>query len=338
MARLFHTGWEAGSKEIHALSPTVGTGVVTTPTRGSWSTYAWSGSGGGPNTAHVLLTSAVSEFYFGTGFYYTEASAQRRILNFVSPNGTLTTGLWTDTAGHLKFVRGDGAATLATSSTTFALSTWYYIEGHVVVNSSTGSVALKVNGVQDIAETTSLNTRGDGAAGGDTVDRLGFAPDDALHLLDDFYFNDTTGTVNTGYSGDIRIKGYIPSADGSNSGMTLSTGTSHFAVVDDVPPNDATDYAYGTGTTEVDTLNIPNTSNVGTVQAVMLWVRAQKSDAGAGNIATVLKSGATTDTGSDQALSTSWAYYRKVFNQDPNGTINWTASAVDSMEIGAKSR
>lgn len=277
----------------------------------------------------TALPSAYGDLYIGTRFL-CNASGSENFVWGLRDAGTSQVQLNFDgSAGTFKALRA--GTLLGTASGTYSNNVWYYVEAHIVISDTVGVFELKVNGTQ-VLNLTGIDTRNAGT----TVNQLNLAGN-GICFLDDMYVNDTTGTVNTAYSGDIRISAYIPNADGTTSGMTLSTGTSHFAVVDERPPN-TSDYAYGTGTTEVDTLNVPNTVSVATVQAVTLWLYAAKSDAGAGNIATVLKSSATTDTGTDQALSTSYAYYYKVYNQDPNGPTNWTASAVDSMEIGAKSR
>jgi hypothetical protein len=166
---------------------------------------------------------------------------------------------------------------------------------------------------------------------------IGIIPDSSSHYVDDLWVNDTTGAQNTGFSGDIRVAAYIPNAAGDVTGLT-PTGGANYTNVDERPPNDATDIVSATGTTLYDLYHVPNTSGVGTVQAVTLWLRAQKSDAGAKSIAHKLKSASTEDTGADLTLSTTWAYYGKVYNVDPTDSVAWTAGKVDALQIGAKAR
>jgi len=330
MARVWQTGFEIGSNAIFNLSA-AGTISSGAGAPGSWSTYYLQGSSSDPQ---ATLPSAISEIYFGMRFRMDNYANARIIVQFYSPSATAQSCFVVTTGGVLQWRRGSSSGTiLGTGTTVLSNGVWYYIEGRLKVHDTTGIAEAKINGTSEL-NLTSQDTRND--ASNATIDRF-LVADSNLVYLDDIYMNDTSGSVNTAYSGDIRITGYIPNADGSNSGMTLSTGSNHYAVVDERPPN-TTDYAYGTGTTETDTLNIPATSGVNTVQAATLWLYAQKSDAGAGNIAHVVKSSGTTDTGSDIALSSTWAYYSKIYDQDPNGPTNWTASAIDSLEIGAKSR
>jgi hypothetical protein len=73
------------------------------------------------------------------------------------------------------------------------------------------------------------------------------------------------------------------------------------------------------------------------VQAVQVWARARKSDAGVGLFAFLLKSGVTTDTGADIGLAAgSWLQYTKVYDRNPVGPADWTIADVNSAQSGLK--
>jgi hypothetical protein len=330
MARILATGFETGSKEVWNLT-TPAAALSTSITRGSWSGYS---STGGGTTGCISFDSSVAELYVGCGVYFSDASSVY-VLQVTSQNNTINIQVGTDGANHIRIFRGDGT-TLATSSLAYTVATWYYLEFYTVVNDATGKYQLRMNGTDWIALVTGADTRNDAGANGDLNDRL-YGPNTGSVFIDDLYVNDTTGAQNTGFSGDIRIAAYTPNAAGDVTGFTPTAG-SNYTNVDDRPPNDATDIVAATGTTLYDLYNIPNTSGVATVQSVTLWLRAQKSDAGAKNIAHKIKSGSTEDTGSDVALSTSWTYYRKTYSIDPTDSAQWTSGKVDTLQIGAKSR
>lgn len=339
MARVFQTGGETGSPEVFDQTHT---GVVsTTVTRGAWSSYSL--DDGATAGFQASLDSAASEIYGGFGLYLTNVgpASARRIAAWSSPNATQQVSLDVSPAGKLQAFRGDGSqfgggTSLGTGTATLVTSRWYYIEYHITVNAATGVFQVKIDNTTDI-DLSAQNTKNDGASS--TIDRIYLGSDGFAFqkYFDDIYVNDTTGTQNTGYSGDIRISAYIPNAAGDVTGFTPTAGA-NYTNVDERPPNDATDIVAGTGTTLYDLYNIPNTSSVATVQAVTLWLRAQKSDAGTKSVAPMIKSGATENQGSDQTLSTTWAYYRKNYNVDPTDSAAWTALKVDSLQIGAKAR
>jgi hypothetical protein len=310
-----------------------GGAVVTTPTAGSWSTYSFQGGNAGLG-GHFSIT-ATGELYHGFRFYTLANTI--RVMNYVSPNAVHNARISLNAASRLEISRGDGTAVLGTGATILATNTWYYIEVYLLISDTVGKAQVKLNGVDEIALLTGQDTRADAGAGGDTIDRICVIPDNVNVYVDDMYVNDTTGSYNTGFAGDTRIVAYIPNASGDVTGLTPTSG-SNYTNVDERPPNDATDIVSATGTTLYDLYNIPNTSGVASVQAVTLWLRAQKSDAGAKNVAHIIKSGSTESSGSDIALSTSWAYYGKHYSIDPTDSAQWTASKVDSLQIGSKAR
>jgi hypothetical protein len=325
MARIFQTGMEMGSdKFLLSGAP----GVSTSFTRGAWSTYSMQLNA----NAVMAWDSAVSEFYGGFGFYVTGTTASDLIW-FESPGAVVQCSL-KYTAGQLWEARkSNGGTLLGTSTTAMTTGVWYWIEYHVIISATVGVFEVKQNGIQQI-NATAADTKGD--AGSATVDRELWV-NQAQFYIDDHYVNDTTTATNAAYSGDIRIKGYIPSAAGDVTGMTPTSGA-NYTNVDEVPPDDATTIVAATGTTLYDLYNIPNTSGVATVQAATLWLRAQKSDAGAKSIAPMIKSGATENQAADQTLSTTWAYYRKNYNVDPTDSAAWTPSKIDNLQIGQKAR
>jgi len=328
MARIFCTGFEPGHMGVFDISQN---GSVTTAnTRGTYSGYAYTATA---TRASASWDSSVSEFYFGFGAYKT-AIDSTFLMDFLSPNGTVNIRLQTTAGAKLSVYRGTGSL-LGTGTATLSGATWVYIEGHILINDTTGTVETKVNGVQDLS-LTAQDTRNDAGANGDKCDRFEVGGTSAA-IFDDIYMNDTTGAQNTAYSGDLRVSAYIPNAAGASSGMTPTAGA-NYTNVDERPPNDATDIVAATGTTLYDLYALPDTSGIAAVQSVTLWLRAQKSDAGAKNIAHMIKSGATENQGSDIALSTSWTYYRKNYNNDPTDSTAWSAIKVDGLQIGAKAR
>jgi hypothetical protein len=272
----------------------------------------------------------------GFRFQNQATGNSRRVVNLITATPDVNLCLRINAADHFEVLRGD-ATSLATGTATIASSTWYYVEFYALISDTVGKIQVRVNQVDDIALTTGLDTRQDATGAGTVITGIGIIPDSSSHYVDDLWVNDTTGAQNTGFSGDIRVAAYIPNAAGDVTGLT-PTGGANYTNVDERPPNDATDIVSATGTTLYDLYHVPNTSGVGTVQAVTLWLRAQKSDAGAKSIAHKLKSASTEDTGADLTLSTTWAYYGKVYNVDPTDSVAWTAGKVDALQIGAKAR
>jgi hypothetical protein len=324
MTLLYATGFEMGNGKGWDMQPAT---VATTPIRGTWSSY--NGVDG-----QTSITSS-STVYTGFGWYPNSADGVGEIIRWNGPANGRNMYLETDGAFHLRLKRGNGT-TLATSTNTWTYQVWVYVEIYIKFHGSTGEFQVKVNGTDWISLTTGQNTVTDGTS----CDSIWIVPGHNRCYMDDFY------TTDNAFLGDIRIKGYFPNATGDNTGLSRggADSGSNYGQVDEVPPNDGTDYVYGTNTSAYDLYNLPASSNVSSIPAVVLWSRAAKNDAGSASISLGVKydsdGNSTADTeswGSDQALSTTYTYYKRILETDP-GSNPWTGARLDALQIGVKSR
>ncbi len=205
---------------------------------------------------------------------------------------------------------------------------WHWIDWRAKYGSTTGELELWVDDVQ-IYSATGLNV----------TDHSGLTGWTAMYLygnggwiLDDVFVY-TPGTR----LGDSRIEALVPTSDASPNQGTPSTGTSHYAVVDDVHI-DLTDY-----------ITMPNTSGdkevfgassiTGApvnVWAVALTLVSQKSDAGSFQLEPLVISSGSEAGGSAMQLLTSWSTQHSIFEQDPHTSAAWSYAAVNAMDIGFK--
>jgi hypothetical protein len=166
---------------------------------------------------------------------------------------------------------------------------------------------------------------------------------DANNLtVDDVYVNDTTGSVNTGWWGDVVVTRLIPNAAGDSTQWQIggsSPPASNYQAVDETGPNDGTDYVYETTLNDLDLYNLPSLpSNLTDPKAVRVVIRAQKNDADLAQVSVVSKTGAGQSDGPDTPLSTTWAYDRRTMNTDPADSAAWTTTKIDALQIGLKVR
>jgi hypothetical protein len=339
MARSFQTGWEPG--HLGVMTQNAQGTIKTDFVSGGAYSYAGVGFGADDNrNGGILLASQQVEFYVRFHFYRT-ASTDRGILSFWSPNNVAQLVL-DSSAGKLRFTRGWNGTVLATAAQSLVLNTWHLVEVHVKIDGTVGVVECRIDGSasgQGIAATSSLNTKNDGATA--NVQYL-YLPDDQGRY-DDLAVNDVTGSVNNTWIGEGKIVGLVPTAAGDVTTLNNQVGSAtHWQNVDEVPPNDATDYNYddaATGTNHYDLYNLTDPSNVGSVNAIQTWIRAQKSDAGTGNIRFVHKTQSTEyRDAADIALTLSWAYYTQIRELNPNTGVAWTATDLTNLQAGVDAR
>ena len=266
--------------------------------------------------------------------------------------GTTTTQLTlTQTSNNaLTIKRGNNSGTvLGTSANDVVFNNqWNYIELKAKIDSSTGGIIVRVNGVNvlelgDFAPSpTSLNTQNSGNA---YVNRVAFSGlgsgTGSPAGYDDFYICDTTGLEYNDFLGDVSIVEIIPNAAGDSTQFTANTGLNWQAVDDADTGNnhfdgDATYVSSATaGHTDLYNLTTPVTS-ASTVLATKVVTVARKSDAGDQDIELLVKAGTTTSTSSPVALLDSYREFTYTLLQNPDTTANWTVADLTDVQIGFK--
>ena len=73
-----------------------------------------------------------------------------------------------------------------------------------------------------------------------------------------------------------------------------------------------------------------------TIKAVQHSISVKKDDSGTRQIKSLCKSGATTTTGATQTLSSSYAYFKEIYETDPNTAAAWTETNLNSAEFGVE--
>jgi len=156
----------------------------------------------------------------------------------------------------------------------------------------------------------------------------------------DCYYKDIvvwngSGPNNNDFLGAVAVVNLSPTSDVALN-WTPSTGTTGFAILDNIPPNDGqyiqanlpAPAPYRCGLSD---LPLEITS----VRAVMTVVRAAKVDGGDGSLQNAVVSAGVTTLGADRAINTSSTYWRDIFERDPATNAPWLPSAVNlaTMQI-----
>lgn len=203
---------------------------------------------------------------------------------------------------------------------------WYYIECKVYFNgaSSTCEVWLDGNRVINFS----------GTIGSTAADSIYFRPSSDTGLRSDF--DDVY--VNTGTRlGDCRVETIVPNADTATADFTPSTGSAHYALVDELPANGDTDYV-SSGTAGHKDLYDMTTLSVTPliIHGIQANVGATKTDAGLREICTKIKEGGTTTNGTTTGIGTTYGWVRSLYEQNPRTTAAWTKSDIDGIQAGVE--
>ena len=248
-------------------------------------------------------------------------------------SSTLHLSLVVDATGKLLVKRGDGT-TLATGTTVLALNNWYYIELKATIHDTTGSFTLKIDGTNELTA-SSQDTRNGGTGVWDRIRLQGAGSFN--YDIDDIYICDTSGSAPwNDFLGNCKVDMLMPqTGNGTNAGLTPSTGTDHGALVDENGPN-TTDYNSSATVGTKDTYNYPSLALTGIILGIQTNLYAAKSDAGARTICAVVRAGGTDYDGAAVSPLTTYRYFTEVRQINPNTGVAWTSSDITALEAGMK--
>jgi len=234
----------------------------------------------------------------------------------------------------------------SSSNNSIVVNTWYRLEVHYdSTPGGTGAdiVEAKLDGSSFASSTGQTLATVTYTATGIVVNTV-----TANMFLDDWAINDTTGS----WPGPGNIIHLHPSATGQNIEWTASAGT-NYATVDEVTPNDGTDYVSTVTSNNIDDYYITGAASAITdgeaadINVVQVGVRFANSAAGTETFTVHISNNISeyTDTGSSitsndsvtygtNAAATVGAYTLTSYNIPGSGTEKWTPAELDRSQIG----
>lgn len=256
-------------------------------------------------------------------------------------SGSLQCELRVNADGTLSVTRAGNAVTGGTSVQALNANAFAFIEWKVTIADSIGANTCKVrvNGVDWITVATGQDLKATANASANQV-RIGngtSSTSGATLLWDDLYICDQSGSTNNDFLGDVRVDTLYPTSDGNYTQFTPSTGTDHYALVDETAPN-TTDYNESSTVGHRDSYGMGNLAALTsqTVYGVQVNAAMLKDDAGARSASTFVRSSGTDGDGASVALGTSQTYVSQVYETNPNGSVAWTETSVNAMESGVR--
>jgi hypothetical protein len=207
---------------------------------------------------------------------------------------------------------------------------WHHIEFKGVINNTTGSYTLYVDGVSVL--TGSGNTRG---GTNNYLDNFRLLPGQGnsatLFSFDDFYLYDGTTAI-----GPQKVVCLHPTADSGSPNWTTSTGTDHYALVDENPNNGDTDYVETATSTNTDLFDVTD-PDFTTIKGLQINAVARETNATPFNLNLVCKSNSTQSDGSNIAIGgQTYSTKTRILETDPDTAAAWTNSGLVSAKFGVK--
>lgn len=295
-------------------------------------------------------------------FYFPDLPAANTvsiIFDFLSANANRShVACYVDSNGRLIFrkdgnwsLSGEVGTDIATSNPLIGSAAWNSIEVQVYKHATDGWVRAAVNGIHKF-EATGLDTQYDTSGIISIANHQPFYGSatiyDGTFYIDDYYIYDFTGNSAvdtdwcpttdgsgkaTGYIGDLQVMLSMPDGDTAEADWTKSTGTTGYALIDEVDPNDA-DYIASVNTgdlSEFDTQDLPE--EITYIRGVGIHARMSKSDAGSAMYKVGMKSVAATSDAAERPITVEEAYWHDQINVDPNTGTRWTRPSFNAAKL-----
>lgn len=295
--------------------------------------------GMGPNGSTLLLPAAKSVLF--VGFYQNmtdDGVAWTAVSHLLRDSATPAVGIGFDALGRPYL------SVLGVQQPGFgpALSrdTWHYIELYLKVAAGGpggGEATLRIDG-DIVIEVEEIDTRPGGAA---TVDRFIAVYGSSGYglVIDDLTINDNSGAFQNSYPNGIRWLRMNVDGDGNYTDWTPSTGTDHYALVDEIPPSDA-EYNSTVLAGDRDSYTLESTGSAGlpvgvTIEMVQQIIYVSEDVASANTVDTFIRlAGADDDDGLAHTLPLTMGRREGAVRYEKPGGGAWGASDLDSLEIG----
>lgn len=286
-----------------------------------------------------LLTN--KDYYFSFSFltHTLPAIGTCEFVKFVSTGASNIMRLSLTPGGTILI--GDRFGNLSSSSVSGAMvsNTWCRVEIklNLGTNSSSGVVEVKINGAV-VCTATGLNLW-DGGNAVASIALLNQAQTNDYCLYDDIVLNDTTGSSNTGYLGDVRIDAIRPNADQTQADWSITggSGPGYSAIADAFGSSDG-DTSYLSSSTVGNKSEFGVSSLSGSsasIMGVQVRSKTKRTDAGTRTYRNYLKSSSAVINGPTLTPQTNYSWdFGGVAEADPNTSAAWTDSGVNAVKLG----
>jgi hypothetical protein len=269
------------------------------------------------------------------GAYYFRGAQVRMMLSDVS--NTTQMYLYHDSNTSLLSVRNWAGTILG--SYTVLLNAWNYIEFKIVLSTSTtGSFTTQINGVNIPALTfTGIKTSNTTTAAG-ILQFSGDSGGDNYNFAD-VYVNDTTGSTNNSFMGDIKQLTGRPIGAGLNTNWAIggtSPAATNWQSVNDAQPNYDVTYVDDLTPGDIDLYPMSVPSGLNTFESLTVYSMVRKDDAGTRQVAVCISNGTTVFVGPTYTIGTTYSYIQGTWDSNPFTSAAWIVADASTLQIGIK--
>jgi hypothetical protein len=278
-------------------------------------------------------------------FIYPANTSMPLIQLFDSVNNTCQVTISFEPNGVIKAYQGNGRGGLlyaASYAGVYQQDEWFHVEIKGTIDAVSGYVEVRINTVP-VLSISGIDTKVSAVTGFDSI----VIGDNASHwngatlavAYDDLFVNDTSGSSNNSWSGNLRIFGAFMIANGATDNFTIGGSspapTNWQSVLNQAL--DDTKYVYSSTVGNID-LYEPNPVVTGPlVRALQVRMALRQDDATQRVARAQLRIGTTVYSGVvDQYTNQTYTLYKERWNLSPATGVTFTGSEVNGLQAGVK--
>ncbi len=350
MARLFTEGFEMNTTTTGLMGWGTQGGtwaIESTIKRSGNYSMKGTGTGGAWRQESIMSTSAHKYLRAYVRFGAFPAGLTSFLLGHISTQAQAAIRINSD--GTLELWNMEDNVQVGSDSSALSVDQWYKIE--LEIDNTTLSATVLSARIDEVEFASGTVNH---AYGCDTL-VINNAVVNNIYF-DDIAINDTSGSFETSWPGEGGIIQLWPNANGDNSDWGGSDGdsTDNYALVDENPPNDITDYVQENVLNQIDDYNIEDTPAAlgagDTIVVVAVGVRARTDDATSTDPDVVLRikataSGTVEESSAIDVNTTTWftnavsgaKRHRLILYDLPGAsTTAWSKTTLDTAQIGVR--
>lgn len=266
--------------------------------------------------AQKNLASAPDTIIMGFAFRRADLLSEGALLQFCE-GSTVHVSLNSLVNGALSV--GGPAGTLGSTSPGLVTGgVWVYVEIKAVIDDSSGSAEVRING-SSVLSLTSQDTQNGGTG---VIDNIIIRSSGSNWDFDDIYIADDQDGVNDDFLGDVRVQYLEPVDNGSTNEWTPLAGENWENVDDTAPDGDSTYNSFSLATAD-DLYECAALAGSPTaVHAVQVVIRVREDDAVGHTVAPLIRASGTTEAGTAVTVNNNYATKTEVWNANPD-TSAW---------------
>ena len=245
-----------------------------------------------------------------------------------------------NTDAKIYVYRGTDSGTLiATSTLLTSYNAWHHVEIKVKIDNTVGIVIVNIDGIEFINFSGDTQNAGNATCNkislGNAYLQAANAYPGTNKLMGEIFIFDDQGSFWNDFQGDIACVAMPPTSDVTPNQFTPSAGTDHFAMVDEVVPDEDTTYLESS-TDAQQCLFAPDAlaANISELLGVVLENVSRKTDIDDNQISNFLKVSTTSTVSTPTGLTTDYTYSRNIYESNPDTAVAWALADWTNISFG----